>query len=72
MTKTTLIKNNISLRLAYRFRGSVCCHQGRKHGSIQAGMVLEKLRVLYLHPKEARSRLSSRRLGGGSQSPTLQ
>jgi hypothetical protein len=28
-----------------------------KHGSVQAGMVLEELRVLHLHPKEARSRL---------------
>jgi hypothetical protein len=30
-------------------------------GSIQAGMVLEELRALHLHPKEARSRLFSGR-----------
>jgi hypothetical protein len=47
MTKMTLIKANTSLGLTYRFRGSVHYHHGRKHGSIQAGMVLEKeLRVL--------------------------
>ena len=35
--------------LAYRFRGLVHHHQGRKHGSMQADMVLEKeLRVRYL------------------------
>jgi hypothetical protein len=33
--------------------------QGRKHGSIKAGMVLEKLRVLHLHSKESRSKLFS-------------
>ena len=38
--------------LAYRFRESVHYHHGRKHGSIQAGMVLEREpRGLYLHPK---------------------
>ncbi|XP_063135216.1 copine-5 isoform X3 [Rattus norvegicus] len=42
----------------------------REHGSIQAGMVQEELRVLHLHPKEARNRLSIlRQLGGGSPSP---
>jgi hypothetical protein len=41
-----------------QFRGSVHYHQGRKHGSIQAGMVLEKeLRVLHLDLKAARRRL---------------
>jgi hypothetical protein len=55
MTKATPIKNNISLGLAYRFRGSVHYHQSRKHGSIQAGMVLEKeLRVLHLYPAAAK------------------
>ena len=45
----------------------------RKHGSIQAGMALEELRVLHLHPKKPRSRLlSSRQLVKGSLSPTLQ
>jgi hypothetical protein len=36
------------LGLVYRFRSSVHYHQGRKHGSIQAGMALEELRVLHL------------------------
>jgi hypothetical protein len=34
-----------------------------KHGSIQAGMVQEELRVLCLHPKAASGRLTSRQLG---------
>ena len=51
--------------LAYRFRGSVHYHQGRKHGSVQAHMVLEELRVLHLVPKAARRRLISRKLEGG-------
>jgi len=36
--------------------------------SIQTGIVTEELRVLHLHPKEARSQLSWP-VGGGSQSP---
>jgi hypothetical protein len=34
-----------------------------KHGSIQAGIVQEELRVLHLHPKAASGRLTSRQLG---------
>jgi hypothetical protein len=46
------------LGLAYRFRGSVHCHHGRKHGSVQGDMVMEKeLRVLHLDPKVARRNL---------------
>ena len=46
--------------LVYRFTGSVHYHCGRKHGSIQADMVLEKvLRVLRLNLKAARRKLSS-------------
>jgi hypothetical protein len=53
MTKATLIKENISLGLAYSFRGLVHYHD-RKHGSVQAGMVLEKeLRVPHLNPQGA-------------------
>ena len=48
MTKASLMRDNISLGLAYRFRGSVHYHHGGKHGSMQAGMVLEKLSVLHL------------------------
>ena len=59
MTKAALIKGNIYLGLAYSFRDSVLYHPSRKHGSIQADMVLEKeLRVLHLDPKASR-RLSS-------------
>jgi hypothetical protein len=60
MTKATLIKENINLGLAYSFRGSVHCHPGRKHGSLQADIVPEKeLRVLDLDLKAVRRRLSS-------------
>jgi hypothetical protein len=60
MTEATLIKDNIYLGLAYRFRGSVHYHQGRKHGSIQAGM-LEELEGLHLVQK-ANRRLEFRTL----------
>ena len=39
------------MKLAYSFRGLV--YRGRKHGSIQADMVLEELRILHLDPKPA-------------------
>ena len=56
MTKATLTKANIELGLAYSFRGLVHYHHGRKHGSMQADMVLEKeLRVLHLDLKAARN-----------------
>jgi hypothetical protein len=43
MTTATPVKENIDLGLAYGFRGSVHQHpHGRKHGSMQADMVLEK------------------------------
>jgi len=43
------------LGLAYRFRGSVHYLEGRNiHGSIQAGMVQEELRVLHLRLKAAK------------------
>jgi hypothetical protein len=37
-----------------------------EHGSAQAGMGLEELRVPPLVPKATRRRLASRKLGGGS------
>jgi hypothetical protein len=49
-------------RLAYRFRGSIHYHQGREHGSVQAGMVQEELRVLHLVPIANRRRLASTEL----------
>ena len=65
MTKATLIKTNTSLGLlAYSFRGSVYYRHGRKHGSMQADMVLEKeLRVLHLDLKAARKKTPSTILG---------
>ena len=54
MTLAILIKENIYLGLAYRFRGLVHYHHGGKHGSLQADMVLEKeLRVLHLDQQAA-------------------
>jgi hypothetical protein len=45
------------LELAYSHRGSICDHHGRKHGSIEAGMVLEmELRVLCFDLKTARKK----------------
>jgi hypothetical protein len=68
VTKETLTKDNISLRLAYRFRGVAhYCHSG-KHGSKQADMVLEEPSIfLHLILKAVRSRLSF----AGSQEGTL-
>lgn len=44
----TLKKENISSGLAYSFRSLVHYRHGRKHGGVQADMVLEKkLRVLH-------------------------
>ena len=49
MAEATLTKENISLGLAYSFRGSVHYRHGGKHGSVRADTVLEKkLRVLHL------------------------
>jgi hypothetical protein len=60
MTISTLIKENISLRLAYSFRGLAHYRHGGKHAAgrqagRQAGMVLKELRVLHLDPKRAGS-----------------
>jgi hypothetical protein len=54
MTKAALTMNNISLRLAYMFRDSVCYNHGRNYGSIQVGMVLDELRILHLDLKASR------------------
>ena len=54
MTKATLTQEDISLGLAYRFRGLVLYHQVRKHGGVQAAMVQEKeLRGLHPGPQAA-------------------
>ena len=54
MGAATLLKESISLGLAYSFRDSVHYHHGEKHGTMQADTVLEKeMRVLHLHPQAA-------------------
>jgi hypothetical protein len=47
-------------------------HHGRRHGSIQASMAPEELRIIYLHPKEVRGIMSSRSLRRVSESPPPQ
>jgi hypothetical protein len=42
MTNATLTKENISLELAYSYRGLIHYHHGGKHGRVQAAMVLER------------------------------
>jgi hypothetical protein len=37
----------------YRFRGFIHYHHGRKYGSMQADLVLEEQRDLYLAPQAA-------------------
>jgi hypothetical protein len=54
MSKGTLIKDNIEVGLAYKFRGLIHFHHGEKHSSVQASMALEELRVLYLALKPFR------------------
>ena len=50
--------------LAYSFRSLIHYYHSKKHGSVQADMMLEKeLRVLHLDRKAARRRLDST-LGG--------
>ena len=52
MTAATLIKEKISLGLAYSFRGLVHYHCGGKHGGKQEDIVLQKeLRVIHLDPQ---------------------
>jgi hypothetical protein len=58
------------LVLAYKIKGSFYYYNGEKHGSVQASMVLEELRVPLLVHKANRRRLSIlRQPEGGSQSP---
>jgi hypothetical protein len=57
MMKVTLIKENISLRLSYSFRGLVHYHHGRKHDRVHPDLVLKEPRVLHLDLKAARRRV---------------
>jgi hypothetical protein len=60
MTKASLIKTTFNWGW---LTGSEVQFIIIRHGSIQAGMVQEELRVLHLHPKAASGRLTSRQLG---------
>jgi hypothetical protein len=62
------------LVLAYRFRDLVLYHHSRKHGSIQADIVLEKTRVLHIDLGAARRGLFHirRRLSIGVSKPTYE
>lgn len=55
------------MELAYEFKASVHYHKGEKHGSVQAGIVLEELRVFHLVSKATRRRLAS----SGSQEEAM-
>jgi hypothetical protein len=48
------------LKLVYTFRGLVHYNPGRKHDIMQASMVLERSRILYLDPEAAKRRLASK------------
>jgi hypothetical protein len=61
MTKATLIK--ITFNWGWQGQRVSPLSSRWEHGSIQAGMVQEELRVLHLHLKIARRRLTSRKLG---------
>jgi hypothetical protein len=45
MTKATLLQENISLGLAYSFRGFAHYHHGRRHGGVYTDMVIEKFSI---------------------------
>jgi hypothetical protein len=48
MKEVNFIKDNFNWGLSYGFRGLVHYHHGRKHGSVQADMVLKEPRILHL------------------------
>ena len=67
VTKATVLKVNIYLGLAYSFKYLVYYHYSRKHGSMKAAMMLKKeLRILHLHEKAGRKKLSSSQTVGGA------
>ena len=68
MSKATLIKDNIELKLATGSEvQSIIYYPGGKHASVQAGMVLEELRVL-----QGKQKTVLGQLVGGSQCPLPQ
>ena len=62
MTKATLIRTTVNWGWLTGSEVQPIIIKG-KHGSIQAGMVQEELRVLHLHLKAATRILVSRQLG---------
>ena len=62
MTKTNLIKDNILIRAGLQVQRFSLLSSRQEHGSVQAGMVQEELRVPPLVLKAARRRLDSRQL----------
>jgi hypothetical protein len=62
MTKTTLIRTTFNWGWLTHSEVSPLSSR-REHGSIQADIVQEKLRVLHLRLKSVRRRLASRQLG---------
>jgi hypothetical protein len=62
MTKATLIRTIFNWGYLQVQRFSPLSSR-QEHGSIQAGMVQEEMRVLHLHLKAASRRLTSRQLG---------
>jgi hypothetical protein len=70
-TKATLIRTTFHWGWLNRFRGSVHYYQGRKHGSIQADMVLEELRGLHLVLKANRTVSHMARRGVSKPTPTV-
>jgi hypothetical protein len=64
MTKTSLIKKKKHLiRAGLQVQRFSPLSLRWEHGSIQAGIAQEELRVLCLHPKAASGRMTSRQLG---------
>jgi hypothetical protein len=63
MTKASLMKKQHLIGAGLQVQRFSPLSSRWEHGSIQAGMVQEKLRVLHLHPKAASGRLTSRQLG---------
>jgi hypothetical protein len=54
MTKATLIKEKYLIGVGLQFRGLVHYHHGRKHGSTQVDMVLEKeMSYIFVHRLQA-------------------
>jgi hypothetical protein len=63
MTKASLMKKQHLIGAGLQVQRFSPLSSRWEHGSIQAGMAQEELRVLCLHPKAASGRLTSRQIG---------